>query len=227
MALHFCRAQNLRVLFSEQHLPPEAHPIIVNFEKHYKINIQPSILQHGSSNPATSEKILHTKGKSKEERILNQDFDALRKLISDIEPAGGWRAPNLVRQVQTAERSGHRFQPTSAHEKNARVMFRSSPGAPESAGVIQSLFTHKRWTASQDEVTQTFAVVQAYEELENEHIQYDLYRTFPISGGHLRYNHLSPRRILIPFTNVITHAGCTPLRIDDIDRDLLHVLPLE
>ena len=123
MALHFCRAQNLRVLFSEQHLPPEAHPIIKDFEKRYKINIQPSILQHGSPNPAASEQIQHTKGKAKEERMPKQEYDALRDAISDIEPTGGWRAPNLIRQVRMAERSGHRFQPISAHANNAHVMF--------------------------------------------------------------------------------------------------------
>ena len=159
--------------------------------------------------------------------MMNHDFDALRELLSDIEPAEGWRAPNLVRPVQKVERSGHRFQPISVHASNAHVMFRSSPGSPESPGVIQLLFTHKRWTALNEEVTQTFAIVQAYEELTAEHIQYDLYRTFPISGGQLRYDCLSPRRILIPFTNVITHAGRTPLRIETIDRDLLHILTFE
>ena len=76
-------------------------------------------------------------------------------------------------------------------------------------------------------MTQTFAIVQAYEELADEHTHYDLYRTFPISGGRLCYDHLLPRQILIPFSNVITHTGHTPLRMDDVDRDLLHILPLE
>ncbi len=106
-------------------------------------------------------------------------------------------------------------------------MFRSSPGASESPGIIQSIFTHRRWTASQEEVTQTFVIVQAYEELTDGHTQYDLYRTFPISGGHLCYNRLSPRRILIPFTDVTTHVCRTPLGIDMIDQDLIHILPLE
>ncbi len=100
-------------------------------------------------------------------------------------------------------------------------------GCPRISRRHQSLFTHRRWTALNEEVTQTFAIVQAYEELADEHIQYDLYRTFPISGGQLRYDCLSPRRILIPFTNVITHAGRTPLRIETIDRDLLHILTFE
>lgn len=226
MSLHFCRAQNLRVLFSEQHLPPETHPIIENFEQKYKINIQPSIIQHGSSNPEDSERINYRKGSSKEERMPKQEYEALRQLISNIEPTEGWTAPNMIRHVQGVERYGQRFQPASVHSNNAHVMFQLSAEEAPSPGVIQSLFTHKRWTTRQDEETQTFALVQEYEQLADEHIQHDLYRTFPLAGGQLCYKHLRKRQTIIPFSSVITHAGHTPVHIGEIDEELLHILPL-
>lgn len=221
----FCQMQHLRILFSESHLPPEVYPVICAFEKRYKVNVREFAIRGGSSgDPDESDRFERLRGGSQEGRSPGHIHAALQK-ICKIDPARGGYIPNRITLVSGVERFGQLFQPVP-HINNAHVAFHRSPNAPRSAGVLQSLFTHKRWSTAHDVVTETFAILQEYEELADEELAYNVYRRFPIAGGQLRYNQLRPQAILVPFKNVVGHVSHIVLTLPGIDKECIHILPL-
>jgi hypothetical protein len=223
MFTRFCQTQHLRVLFSECHLPPEAYPVIAAFEKRYKVNIHETVIYDGSPSDE-SDHFERLRGGSKEGRSPEYIRVALQN-ICKIDPTKGGCIPNRITMVGGIERFARLFQPIP-HTNNAHVMFRRAPNAPWSAGVIKTLFRHKRWVTAHDIVIQNFAIIQEYEELTGQDLLYDIYRRFPVAGGRLCYNQLRPQAIIVPFRNVISHISHIVLSTPGVDRDCVHVLPL-
>ena len=221
MFTNFCRTQNLRILFTERNLPLEAHPIIEAFERRYKINVKGTILHDGSSSTSAAT----VKGGKTEQPMPSHIHIGLQKLLGMID---GAEKPmlytNQIRLIDAVERFGQLFEALPSRN-NAHVMFQRSPNALWSAGVLESLFTHQRQLGT-NIITQIFAVIQEYEELSDNDTQHDLYRNFPVAGGHLCYNQLRQKSVLVPFGNIVGHTSHMVLHVDGVGRECLHVLPL-
>ncbi len=108
--------------------------------------------------------------------------------------------------------------------KNSFVMVRlSNMGIV--AAEIRSIFSHTRRTTA-GSITKKFVKIQLFEPLSHTDSRRDFHRRFPVSGGQLYYNHLSTTGHIIPFEEIVVHFAQTPMVIEGITGDCLHVLPL-
>lgn len=96
------------------------------------------------------------------------------------------------------------------------------------AGRILSIFTytHKGPTPELVGHTETYFVVQKYEELTQMDAMHDPYRRLPFIGGRLYYDKVKDPELVTP-EEILCHFARTPFEHPDIASPCIHALPLD
>ena len=131
--------------------------------------------------------------------------------------------PKKMKPLKRVHLLGRCFE--ASPSKNGYVMVHLLDTEPVAAA-IQSIFSHTRRSTAGSPITEKFVKIQLFESLSPTDSLRDLYRRFPHSGGRLYYNHLSTVCKVIPFDNIFVHFCQTPMMVEEIPQECLHVLPL-
>jgi hypothetical protein len=209
--LKLCRSQNLRALFNQAHLPPETLPIIETIEKRFKVTIPENVLPRRSPD--------ELKSLSREILMNPQDYQLLLECLKPRDTV----LPRRILPLKTVNLLGRSFE--ASPSKNCFVMVRLSD-MEIVAAKIQAIFSHTRRLTAGSTSTKKFVKIQLFESLSPTDSLRDLHRRFPFSGGRLYYNRLSTISRIIPFEEIVVHFAQTPMSIEGITRECLHVLPL-
>lgn len=96
------------------------------------------------------------------------------------------------------------------------------------AGHILSIFTytHKGPTLELEDHTETYFVVQKYEELTRTDATHDPYRKVPFIGGRLYYDRVKGPE-LVTQEEILCHLALTPFKHPSIASPCIHTLPLD
>lgn len=122
---------------------------------------------------------------------------------------------------------GATFAPRNHSEANARVVFVTNGADEWSAGSIKLLFTAKWSSSDQQEIAKTFAVINPYCTLTDSEVEtQDKFRSFGFVAGRLFYDRLDSDTLVIPLDRVASHFGYTPWSNTQLDKELMHVMPL-
>lgn len=230
----FCMGQNLRRLFSQQQVPEQLLPIIGEYEKRFMADIRGTFI---NDNLAFDEHFLQL-----EEKVHwnNSNLPVLPKKTQEL--LRGWIAkhdplcftngfiPSTGYTRSKIGRLGQIFQIHSASVGDSKVLFTdSTDGQSLLAGSINSIFSHTRYDPGGQRMTQTFLIVDKYTRLSDGHVLADPYRQPDIckAGGCLFYNRFDTSPLLIHVNDIRCHFAFTPLKITDIDEEVIHVLPLD
>jgi hypothetical protein len=207
--LRFCRAQNLRYLFTQAQLPPEIHPVIDIFEKRYGVPVHGTLLD--SDNGETHMK---TKKQARHCAFDEKYTECARHWFSLNIPDCNFR-PHQACIVPHLDRHGRHYQ--GGEHPNRNVMFRpdKSAGQLPVAGQILFLFSY---------LSQNFAVLHAFKPLPSHLL--DFTDSLPQAAGYLTSMELEPDPIVIQSEDIVSHFASIPVDTPGFQQPKLHVLPL-
>jgi hypothetical protein len=183
-------------------------------ESRFKANIPEIILPHRSPDElqtAPREVLMNTQ----DYQLLSECLNARNRDLNSV-------LPKKMKPLKRIYLLGRHFE--ASPSKNGYVMIRLLD--KEVAAAIQSIFSHTRRSTAGSPITEKFVKIQLFQPLSPTDSLRDLYRQFPLSGGHLYYNRLSTVSQVIPFDNIVVHFCQTPMIIKGIPQECLHVLPL-
>jgi len=158
------------------------------------------------------------------EVLMNtQDYQLLSECLEGRDRELCSILPKKMKPLKRVHLLGRYFE--ASPSKNSYVMVHLL-GTEPVAAVIQSIFSHTRQPIAGSPITEKFVKIQIFEPLSPTDSLRDLYRRFPHSGGRLYYNCLSTVCKVIPFDNIFVHFCQTPMMVEEITQECLHVLPL-
>jgi len=228
MLRRFCQGQNLRVLFSRQHIPEVLENLIPAFETAFKNQKRGTLF---SDSLALARGTLDEDGQvpssckqsdlPDDVYLLLQDWVMTHDESCDVQrlcPRGVF--------LHHLDHLGKTFQVFSRSRGESTVVFRSSD-MDWSVANIRNIFTHSRRCKS-EVIDSTFFVVNAYVSLSNQDSKLDQYRIFPYStGGRLFYDHFLPSPVILEKREVLCHSAAIPdLEVEGITSRCIWVLPL-
>jgi len=179
-------------------------------ETHFEVNIPEAIFPRRS---------LEGVGNASRDVLINsKDYQLL---LECLKSENNFHVARKITPLKTVNLLDRHFE--ASPSQNSHVMVRLSDTEPFVAVTIQSIFSHTRRTITGLPITQNFVKIQPFEPLSPSHLLRDLYRQFPFSGGQLYYNHLLPETKIIPFESIVVHFAQTPMLINGITEECLHV----
>lgn len=213
----FCMAQQLRVLVSEKQLPETLHSFVDIFRRtfHSEDRLNGTLLN--------------------DTQAFVQKFGTI-PVVADSPQE---RLPPITRQLLQTWLSDHSIPSsknfTSAHMHTTLikhgVMYKTYADSPSysylsyhhttvdwAVGRIKSIFTFS---------SKVFVLLEKYEDLSLTDLQYDYYRAFPTSGGHIIYDTVETTPVLISSDEIIAHCVLTSSISERISRPHLWALPMD
>lgn len=223
----FCMGQNLRAMFSVHDIPPELHPIIEDYDDTFRADIRGTFINDDLAFNALYQKQAQkvTWSITDETPLPKETLALLRRWVSDRDPSVA--ADKITRSVfvrKTIGRLGQLFQTPHASKGNSNIVF-DNGGGSWSVGVIDSIFSHIRYSANGSEKTDTFLVVDEYIHLSPDDAVSDHFRNFAPAGC-LFYHKFTGQPVLVNIDDVTCHFGSSVLAVPGIDSPCVHALPL-
>jgi hypothetical protein len=133
--------------------------------------------------------------------------------------------PNRGITVSKFRRFGQWYHTAVSSPRDSCILYKDSTSTQ--AGQIRDIFTHTRCRKDGSEATETFVIIDVYKHLSPTHAAFDLYRNFTDVAGQIYYNEFSVEPVIVPCGAVLSHFICTPEDVPGIDKQCIHVLPLD
>lgn len=237
-----CRLANLHALIHDH---PNIRELLPKFTKVFdKLGVEDTRgtrLQEVFSWTAPVEVKRSANGR-KRTSLQSDEYAALLSFLSrELDPdhadivnrwraANGFQHPTLVNEVipcDEVKMNGVSYSSKKLHVRDSEIVYDTGGSkSPPPAGQIQTIFQHRRLQADGNEALDTFLIVRPYKELREEDVQYDLYRTYKISGGWLCYQEHESDLVVLRPGNILCHAACTSLpSFGMIQQHCIRILP--
>ncbi|KAH9936457.1 uncharacterized protein B0H18DRAFT_818538, partial [Fomitopsis serialis] len=234
-----CRASNLRALLQEPEIRGTVEEFVDAYDGLFHANkrgtkFRDSMLGMGSPRaegvPGRRMRVVMVDDRAFRALLALLNQDAGKDVYADARDIGSNRLQlyNRVVDCASVHISGVSYKPDSRSSKDSNIIFQlSSDNRVSCAGRIRQIFQHTRRDSRNEKTTETFLVVDRFEELSTDDIRWDHYRTFPHVGGRLCYNKIKPDVLVIRPAQVLSHFAKTSVCVPRISHECVHVLPLD
>jgi hypothetical protein len=212
----FCMAQQLHVLLSEKQLPETLHNFVDMFRQTFQpedrsrgtlLNDIQAFVQKFGTMPAVADSPL--------ERLPPITRQLLQRWLSDYGPPS-FNPLTSAHMHTTLIKLGVMYKTYADSPSYSYVSYHHST-VHRAVGRIKSIFTFS---------SKVFVLLEKYEDLSLTDLQYDYYRAFPTSGGHIIYDTIETMPVLISSDEIIAHCVLTSSVSEKISRPHLWALPM-
>lgn len=152
-------------------------------------------------------------------------YEALHAWLEQNDP-GCTDIPRKAKFHQVLHRHGRKFTTLGKHRNDSHVIYKPDPKDHQwRAAVLVNIFSFQRRRATGRHVTQAFAIVAPYTELDQADERQDPYRPHEIACGRLCYNELDGTSHIVPFANIVSHFASQVQMVGGITKECLLVQP--